>query len=184
MDLGAYAQIENLKAIAKQNNINIPRIRGYRLMKDESPVSDNEIKDMVEETFCNVVESIITTEYFCGLKTHSFFSDEERKIYFELDENGEPIRFNWNSLSTIHGKKRRDIKIEYYLNKKSVERQWKIWNKYTGRPDILYIHAKQGRTNWSGTTWENLKKKKWFLEAVDDGFDSCYCDIYAKIGEK
>lgn len=35
MDLGAYGQIENLKSIAEANNIDIPRLRGYRLMKNE-----------------------------------------------------------------------------------------------------------------------------------------------------
>lgn len=33
MDLGAYAQIEELEELAKLNGIQVPRLRGYRLMK-------------------------------------------------------------------------------------------------------------------------------------------------------
>lgn len=36
MDLGAYVNIEDLDAIAKANGIDIPRLRGYRLMKEEN----------------------------------------------------------------------------------------------------------------------------------------------------
>ena len=35
MDLGAYAQIDDLSEIARRNGIEVPRLRGYRLMKDE-----------------------------------------------------------------------------------------------------------------------------------------------------
>ena len=42
MDLGAYIQIERLDAIAKANNIDIPRLRGYRLMSEVRPVSSDE----------------------------------------------------------------------------------------------------------------------------------------------
>ena len=35
MDLGAYSQTEDLDEIAKRNNIHVPRLRGYRLMKNE-----------------------------------------------------------------------------------------------------------------------------------------------------
>ena len=38
MDLGAYVQIEELSEIAQRNGINCPRLRGYRLMKNEEPI--------------------------------------------------------------------------------------------------------------------------------------------------
>ena len=38
MDLGAYIQIDELDKVAKVNGISIPRLRGYRLMKDEKPM--------------------------------------------------------------------------------------------------------------------------------------------------
>ena len=35
MDLAAYLQIELFDEIAKKNGIQVPRLRGYRLMKAE-----------------------------------------------------------------------------------------------------------------------------------------------------
>ena len=46
MDLGAYMNIEELGEIAKDNGIEIPRIRGYRLMENEKPLSKEEIKEI------------------------------------------------------------------------------------------------------------------------------------------
>ena len=48
MDLYAYSQIDKLKKYLEENNIDIPRLRGLRLMKDEKPVSEDEIKECVE----------------------------------------------------------------------------------------------------------------------------------------
>ena len=45
MDLGAYAQIDDLDKIARKNGIEVPRLRGYRLMKDEEPEDMNAIFD-------------------------------------------------------------------------------------------------------------------------------------------
>jgi len=44
MDLGAYAQIDSLEQILRQNNINVPRLRGLRLMSEEKPVSREDIE--------------------------------------------------------------------------------------------------------------------------------------------
>lgn len=50
MDLGAYAQIEDLDALAQLNGIGIPRLRGYRLMSQCEPYTaeetEQEIKDI------------------------------------------------------------------------------------------------------------------------------------------
>ena len=54
MDLGAYAQIEKLKAIAKANGIDVPRLRGYRLMKNEEPVSREEIKEIMRKKMLTI----------------------------------------------------------------------------------------------------------------------------------
>lgn len=48
MDLYACSQIDKYKKYLKENNIEIPRLRGLRLMKDETPVSEDEIKECVE----------------------------------------------------------------------------------------------------------------------------------------
>ena len=59
--------------------------------------------------------------------------------------------------------------------------QFNTWNKYVGRDDVLYIHARIGGNNWNYYDGPELARQPWFLEKVDDCFDSTYCDIYAKI---
>ena len=44
MDLGAYVQIEDLGKIAEANGIEVPRLRGYRLMANERPATEEEIE--------------------------------------------------------------------------------------------------------------------------------------------
>ena len=80
----------------------------------------------------------------------------------------------------IHGWKRKVLKTFIHNEQKRVEAQRLLWNKYAGRDDILYIHARIGGGNWS-YYHDQVDTKPWFLEKVDDSFDSTYCDIYAKI---
>ena len=49
MDLYAYSQIDKYKKYLEENNIDIPRLRGLRLMKDEEPVSEEKIKEYAED---------------------------------------------------------------------------------------------------------------------------------------
>lgn len=42
MDLGAYAQIEELDQVMKDNGISVPRLRGLRLMVEEKPLTKEE----------------------------------------------------------------------------------------------------------------------------------------------
>ena len=181
MDLGAYIQIEDLENIAKKNGIVIPRCRGYRLMKEEEPVDEQTIQEITLSIFISEVQDIITEEKQYGITMYRCMEDQEKLLYFVLDDTGCPIDVNMHN---FHGKLRNKLKIRKHLIEKTVRRQWDMWNRYVGKDNILYIHAKQGRTNWSNTTWQNFQKKEWFLEAIDDSFDSCYCDIYAKIKEK
>ena len=44
MDLLAYGQIDELEKLAEANGIKVPRLRGYRLMSEERPVSKEELK--------------------------------------------------------------------------------------------------------------------------------------------
>ena len=56
MDLGAYENIEELSAIAKENGIEIPRLRGYRLMKNEKPFPQDRIDKAKDDCATDVVE--------------------------------------------------------------------------------------------------------------------------------
>lgn len=48
MDLGAYVQIDSLESIARENNIEVPRLRGLRLMSEESTIPETEIQQMLK----------------------------------------------------------------------------------------------------------------------------------------
>ena len=61
--------------------------------------------------------------------------------------------------------------------------QWEMWNRYCGRADVLYIHARLGKYNWSYVVHTDYKDKSWYLESCNDSQDYSYCDIYAKIKE-
>lgn len=181
MDLGAYAQIETLDKIAKENNIYVPRLRGYRLMKNEEPdtwdYGDKEI--ICVKTLCTSVPFWNPNSY-CS--EYSSRTDRLKKYYIEKiwlgagDDNYiEKVRWD-----RIHGRKRKVLKTYIHNEKKNVERQRALWNKYAGREDVLYIHARLGGDNWY-YYHEDVDKQPWFLEKVDDSYDSTYCDIYAKI---
>ena len=45
MDIGAYARIDDLSNILASTGIDIPRLRGLRLMATEEKISDEEIKE-------------------------------------------------------------------------------------------------------------------------------------------
>lgn len=49
MDLGAHAQISKLETLAKINGIDVPRLRGYRLMSDCEPYTKEEIESQIED---------------------------------------------------------------------------------------------------------------------------------------
>ena len=49
MDLGAFVQIEDLDEIARLNGIEIPRLRGYRLMSQCKPYTEEEIAEQIKD---------------------------------------------------------------------------------------------------------------------------------------
>lgn len=184
MDLGAYAQIDELDKIAKANGIEVPRLRGYRLMKDEEPVN---IKELVnkDDIAIECVKDLCEGYPFWSIRTSyselSWWTDYLKKFYLVKgkDEDGYTTYtgIRWNR---IHGKKRKILKTFIHNEMKKRTGQWAVWNKYAGRGDILYIHARIGGGNWL-TYHEQVDHQPWFIEKVDDAFDSTYCDIYAKI---
>ena len=180
MDLGAYTQIDDLEAIAKANGIGVSRLRGYRLMKDEKPISKDELDNIVKSNVFHAAENEIRTDEY-GWIVGSRETDRKcRKLLIGKKESWyiEITGINW---SKIHGKLRKRIKFAMKKAKKNTLTQWNIWNKYAGRDDVLYIHAKEGSCNWSSVTWRDYQHKHWYLDGCDDAEDKVYCDIYAKI---
>ncbi len=162
MDLVAYAQIGNLEHIMAACDIHVPRLRGLRLMKDEAPLSLEEIKEEAERYVA--LDMYFNWDRF---KRHKYWGEDKEGCYII-----------WNKL---HGKARKRVKFDVKKARRRYEEQYGIWNGYCGRDDVLYIHSRLGGSNWDYYDGDELTKQPWFLCKVDDAFDSTYCDIYAKI---
>lgn len=184
MDLEAYANIDNLEVIAKKSNIEVPRLRGYRLMKDESPVDLTKAIDKKQITIDCVHDLCVSTPFW---NTHAMSAEYsmwtdyicEYFLVTEKDENGYE-RYTDVRWDRIHGWKRKVLKTFIHNEIVRQRKQWEMWNKYAGKENILYIHARIGGGNWS-YYFREVVGKPWFIEKVDDCFDSTYCDIYARI---
>lgn len=177
MDLGAYAQIASLSEIATQNNINVPRLRGYRLMSDENPVSKDEIQDMITAAKKDVYhDACVSVPAFTPLSdTHEYSQKTNCRRAKYLKGDG---TLRWD---LVHGKARKRIKLAVKQRSRAIQHQYAVWNKYAGKENILYIHARIGGDNWGYYGGSSIEQQPWFLEKVDDNFDGTYCDIYAKI---
>lgn len=187
MDLGAYAQIEDLDSIAKANGISCPRLRGYRLMKFEDKIDLTGCLEGIETSCCeNLIECSWIQDgwYIFGPTT-----DRNKKRYMtwhkEVDTRSDGstysrIVFDNIKWEKIHGKHRKALKLAIKREKKRRLKQYETFNKYVGRNDVLMIHSRIGGGNWP-YYYAEVVYQPWFLEKVDDAYDSTYCDIYAKI---
>lgn len=183
MDLGAYINIDELDEIAKKNGIDVPRLRGYRLMKDEEPISEEEIREMEKATAIHTVANLCEADPFWSSDpawyTSSRWTRYLKDYYLVKDSEGDYVDIRWDR---IHGKKRKILKFEIKKAIRKIRKQWAMWNKYAGQDGVLYIHSRIGGNNWMYFKGPELvEKQPWFLDRVDDHFDSTYCDIYAKI---
>ena len=186
MDLYGYSQIENeeIKRIVKANGIEVPRLRGYRLMKIENPVKKDSIEENINCAAVNIAEWLCRTEPIWNAndlgRLLSIETDRKCQYYLTKDD---PKAYDYSGIrwDRIHGKKRKILKFEIKKAKKKILDEFNTWNKYVGRDDVLYIHARIGGNNWKFYGGPELARKPWFIEKVDDSFDSTYCDIYAKI---
>lgn len=181
MDLYAYANIGTLEEIAKENGISIPRLRGYRLMSQEEPVSKADLEEIIQSDMRWECEQWCCSHFFeRDYVEYSSRTDRIRKRYL-LKESEEGSGIRWDR---IHGKRRKKLKYAIKRRKRRVLAQFEAFNKYAGRSDVLYIHARIGGRNWETYGGKDLEKQPWFLEKVNDHFDGTYCDIYAKIEDR
>ena len=186
MDLGAYAQIKDLSKIAKDNDIVVPRLRGYRLMKDEEPITKEDLQKLIAASEIDVCERLCHADpYWCANSGCSEYSSRTKRLcdYYlikDMDENryDRYIGIRWDR---IHGKRRKTLKFEIKKRTRHIQKQFELWNKYAGKENVLYIHARIGGPNWNFFDGNALTKLPWFLDKVDDHYDNTYCDIYAAI---
>ena len=189
MDLGAYAQIDGLEQIMKDNGIEIPRLRGLRLMKDEAPFTKEDLEEVIKDDILWEVKSLIRGcpkwDWNSCVTELSSKTDAlcDYYLWYDVDEYGchKYIDICWDR---IHGKKRKACKYVIKKVKKRVKEQFDMLNKYAGRDDVLYIHARLGSGNWGGYDCDKIVKgQPWYLDHCEDHFDCTYVDIYAKIKE-
>lgn len=194
MDLFAYLQIEDIGKIAAQNGIDIPRLRGYRLMSEEKVISEEEIKETIRQNEIEECERLLRSvprfQYNAGVTQYNDRTDylvrkylvKEKATGIDCCRNeftyDKTVGFRWD---LIHGKNRKKLKFALKKARRAVRRQLETFNKYAGRNDVLYVHARIGGFNWIPYGGDEIARKEWFLEKVDDYFDDTYCDIYVKI---
>lgn len=184
MDLGAYVQIRDLNQIMIDNGIDVPRLRGLRLMKTEEPISKASMEDHWEWIGVSECESLCQNGF--KMSDYSIYELSERTDriidkYMIRNKDRDVIGIKWNK---VHGKKRKLFKYVIRKARDRVMLQDRMFNKYCGRNDVLYIHARIGAGNWGGYNCDEIiKNQPWYLDHCEDAFDCTYVDIYAKIGE-
>lgn len=180
MDLFAYSQINDFSHLLKDNNIEIPRLRGVRLMSQEKPEHDYIPKDLEYGILQDWVACDFGRDrymYTYSSRT-SYVAEQLSYLAYEDDEDGKVRKINWKLLRR---KEKKYLKLQIKHRVKEYRKQFETFNKYCGRDDVLFIHARIGGDNWAYYDGPELAKQPWFIEKVDDAFDSTYCDIYAKI---
>ena len=193
MDLYAFTQIEDLDGLAKKNGIMIPRLRGYRLMGCEKPVTEEEIQKMICKQAVQEAEWLCRSDWL-NIHCHEYSRRTDRIIrrylvclmvdnpYREGEKYQEEVGIRWDR---IHGKRRKLLKWNIRKAEKRIREQYAMWNKYAGCDDVLYIHSRMGGRNWRYyDEKESITGQPWLLGRVDDYFDDTYCDFYAKLRPK
>lgn len=179
MDLYANSKIDELEHILKDNGIEVRRLRGLRLMKEEKPISEEELEEAIREAqqllAINWLESYSKGRLCFGENRH-----HKAFLFGEADEFGhrEPIGVDF---SKVHGKDRKEIKRHWKELRKSFTATSEMWNRYAGK-DVLYVHARQGGGNRADYPID--VNHPMYLADLDDPWDSTYCDIYYDLSKK
>lgn len=180
MDLAAYSRIDDLSAVMYANNIDVPRLRGLRLMKDEEPSSEKDLEEAIKDYGLNICREMCENNFKHLIPYSGIISSKTRKrIRKHLYQKGYVLTgVKWH---VVHGRKRKMFKYAFKRARKLILKSAEPFNRYCGRDDVLYIHARIGGGNWYHYGGAEIEKQPWFIERVDDFFDSTYCDIYARI---
>lgn len=186
MNLYAYTQIDDLEKVAKENNIDIPRLRGYEWMENEEPYTKEYILDCIRRREIDIVEDLCRSSGwnpYCCCHSYNYKTDKKVKYYIDKDEDGNKT-IRWDR---IHGKKRKILKLAIKKKEKQIREQIDTYNKYAGMKNILYVHARIGGNNWKYLHEEYKKailNHPGFLAGVDFAYDNTYCDFYFRVKEQ
>ena len=180
MDLYAYKQIENLEYLLEKLNVDIPRLRGLRLMKDEQVLTQEELKECLNKRLIEHAEFILTSDYFdTGWWSRTYPTPPNKKKYIVYDKDENVVAIRWDKL---HGKKRKQLKYMLKQYTKAFWTQMNMFNSYCGK-DVLYVHARIGGNNWNYFKCDYITQYPQYLNRCDDFYDSTYCDIYFDLSE-
>ncbi|AXF52432.1 MAG: hypothetical protein [Caudoviricetes sp.] len=184
MNLYAYMQIDDLDEIAKKNNIEIPRLRGYEWMENETPIPEKDTLETIETSKIHIVENLCRSGWDPGCHCYSYNYKTSWLVdyYIGTNKDGNPI-IRWDR---IHGKKRKMLKLKIKQKEKKIRQQDSVYNKYAGMKNVLYVHARIGGDNWkylSNEVRRSILDHPGFLARVDSAYDSTYCDIYFQVNE-
>ena len=170
MDLGAFSQINTLDTVLDAVGVNIKRLRGLRLMRFETPITEQELEDSIKANSCDAVKD--------WLQQHSwsFWSSTkaDKRHHAFIYRQGEIVDYDF---SKIHGKDRKILKFKLKKIRDEYSYQYGLFNSFVGK-NVLYVHARQGGFNrdWCGMK-EIAQHPRWLAD-VDDAWDNTYCDIY------
>ena len=182
MDLYAYSQIENLEPVLEACNLDIPRLRGLRLMKFSEPTSQEDIDKSIKSAKVTAVKDWLQQHVWgcwCSWKEdkkHPAFIygyedwDTEHKCRDVVDYD----------FSKVHGKDRKILKFEFKKIAKAYSTEYGLFNKFAGK-DVLYVHARAGGGNRGWCKTNDLRSHPLYLADCDGAFDSTYCDFYFDI---
>ena len=183
MDLKAYVQIEEYEKLLKQNNINIPRLRGIDLCVSMKPWPQEEYRREKESISTRTCENLCTAKPFWSCHPEYYSLDSWTDILREyyMFKSGDTVFYDGIRWERIHGWKRKVLKTAIHNNIRKFDKYVATWNKYCGCNDVIRIHSRIGGGNWIYYGGPELSRHTWFIEKVDDYFDSTYCDIYVRI---
>lgn len=186
MNLYAYTQIDSLYDILSSTGVDVPRLRGLRLMLEEEPISDDDIAEEIREEQMYVAERAIQSipkwSPNSNVTRYNLETDRACRKYLVYDADGKITDIRWE---LIHGQHRRNMKHAMKIAKRRVLDSFGTFNRYAGRDDILCVHARIGGRNWSYYNRGGaVSGNDAFIEKVDGMFDDTYCDIYLRIDPK
>lgn len=186
MDLFAYTQINSLHDILDSTGVDVPRLRGLRLMLEEEPISDDDIAEAIHDEQMYVAERVIRSipKWSTNSDTtrYGWETDRACRKYLVYGDDGRATAIRWE---LIHGQHRRNMKHAMKIAKRRVLDSFGTFNRYAGRDDILCVHARIGGRNWGYFNEGGaVSGSDAFIEKVDDMFDDTYCDIYLRIDPK
>lgn len=186
MDLFAYTQINSLHDILDSTGVDVPRLRGLRLMLEEEPISDDDIAEAIHDEQMYVAERAIRSipKWSTNSDTtrYGWETDRACRKYLVYGDDGRATAIRWE---LIHGQHRRNMKHAMKIAKRRVLDSFGTFNRYARRDDILCVHARIGGRNWGYFNEGGaVSGSDAFIEKVDDMFDDTYCDIYLRIDPK